>query len=29
MLRPLGIEPEKPFSPDARQSKILTEAASS
>jgi len=27
MLRPLGIEPGKPFKPDARQSKILTEAA--
>jgi hypothetical protein len=27
MLRPLGIEPGKPFRPDARQSKVLTEAA--
>jgi hypothetical protein len=27
MLRPLGIIPGKPFQPDARQSKILTEAA--
>jgi hypothetical protein len=27
MLRPLGIEPGKPFNPDARQKKILTEAA--
>jgi len=27
MLLPLGIEPGKPFSPDARQSKILTDAA--
>jgi hypothetical protein len=27
MLRPLGIEPGKPFNPDARQSRILTEAA--
>ena len=27
MLRPLGIEPGKPFKPDARQSKILTDAA--
>jgi hypothetical protein len=27
MLRPLGIEPGKPFSPDERQKKILTEAA--
>jgi hypothetical protein len=28
MLRPLGIEPGKPFNPDARQTRILTEAAS-
>jgi hypothetical protein len=27
MLKPLGIEPGKPFNPDARQSKILTQAA--
>ncbi len=27
MLRPLGIEKGKPFKPDARQKKILTEAA--
>ena len=27
MLRPLGIEKGKPFKPDARQTKILTEAA--
>jgi hypothetical protein len=27
MLRPLGIEKDKPFKPDARQKKILTEAA--
>jgi hypothetical protein len=27
MLRPLGIEPGKPFNPDARQSRILSEAA--
>lgn len=27
MLRPLGIEPGRPFNPDARQSKILTDAA--
>lgn len=27
MLRPLGIEPGKPFNPDSRQSRILTEAA--
>ena len=27
MLRPLGIEKGKPFNPDARQKKILTEAA--
>jgi hypothetical protein len=27
MLKPLGIEKGKPFSPDARQTKILTEAA--
>jgi hypothetical protein len=27
MLRPLGIQPGKPFKPDARQTKILTEAA--
>jgi hypothetical protein len=27
MLQPLGIEPGKPFKPDARQSKILAEAA--
>ena len=27
MLRPLGIEPGKPFNPDARQSAILTDAA--
>lgn len=27
MLLPLGIEPGKPFKPDARQSKILTDAA--
>lgn len=27
MLRPLGIEKGKPFEPDARQTKILTEAA--
>jgi hypothetical protein len=27
MLRPLGIEPGKPFNPDKRQSEILTEAA--
>jgi len=26
MLRPLGLEKEKPFKPDARQTKILTEA---
>jgi hypothetical protein len=28
MLRPLGIEKGKPFQPDDRQKKILTEAAS-
>jgi hypothetical protein len=27
MLKPLGIEKGKPFKPDARQTKILTEAA--
>ncbi len=27
MLRPLGIQPGHPFEPDARQTKILTEAA--
>ena len=27
MLKPLGIEPGKPFKPDARQRKILTDAA--
>ena len=27
MLKPLGIEKGKPFNPDARQKKILTEAA--
>jgi hypothetical protein len=27
MLRPLGIEPGKPFEPDERQSRILSEAA--
>jgi hypothetical protein len=27
MLLPLGIEPGKPFNPDARQTKILTDAA--
>jgi hypothetical protein len=27
MLLPLGIEPGKPFKPDARQAKILTDAA--
>ena len=27
MLRPLGLEKGKPFKPDARQTKILTEAA--
>ena len=27
MLRPLGIEPGKPFTPDERQEKLLTEAA--
>ena len=27
MLKPLGIEPGKPFNPDTRQRKILTEAA--
>ena len=27
MLTPLGVEPGKPFNPDARQAKILTEAA--
>jgi hypothetical protein len=27
MLKPLGIEPGKPFDPDARQAKILTDAA--
>jgi hypothetical protein len=27
MLRPLGLEKNKPFKPDARQTKILTEAA--
>jgi hypothetical protein len=27
MLEPLGIQPGKPFNPDARQTKILTEAA--
>jgi hypothetical protein len=27
MLRPLGLEKGKPFTPDARQTKILTEAA--
>jgi hypothetical protein len=27
MLRPLGIEPGKPFQPDARQTRILTDAA--
>ena len=27
MLRPLGIEPGKPFAPDARQQAILTQAA--
>lgn len=27
MLRPLGIEKEKPFAPDARQSKLLEEGA--
>ena len=27
MLRPLGIERSKPFAPDARQTKILTDAA--
>jgi hypothetical protein len=27
MLRPLGIEPGKPFNPDARQKKILRDAA--
>jgi hypothetical protein len=27
MLAPLGIEPGKPFAPDARQTKILTDAA--
>src|SRR6478672_4842737 len=27
MLRPLGLEKTKPFKPDARQTKILTEAA--
>ncbi len=27
LLKPLGIEPGKPFNPDARQKKILEEAA--
>jgi hypothetical protein len=27
MLRPLGLEKDKPFTPDARQTKILTDAA--